>query len=447
MKSTKQIFQRKIYNKLLQWKKERNGETAVLIEGARRVGKSTVAKLFAQQEYKSHIVIDFSNTSTEVFNLFNDISDLEYLFMRLQLIYNVVLHNRQSAIIFDEVQLQPRARQAIKHLVADGRYDYIETGSLISIKKNVKNIVIPSEETKLTMYPMDYEEFRWALGDSVTIPLLHKVFNSHSQLGEAHRKLMRDFRLYMLVGGMPQAVNEYINTNNLQRVDIVKRDILNLYDDDFRKIDSTGRIAMLFDSIPAELNKNTSRYQVSSVIKGARNERFSELLADLKSSMTVNIAYHANDPNIGMAQNKDLSKYKMYVGDTGLFVTLAFKDKEFTDNIIYQQLLNDKLSVNLGYVYENAVAQILKASGNELFYYTFPTDSGKHFYEIDFLLARHNKICPIEVKSSGYKKHASLDEFSNKFSSRILNKYLIYCKDSSKEQDIYYLPFYLTPFL
>ena len=440
-------FKRKLYSTLLTWKKERNGKTAALIEGARRVGKSTLVEQFARQEYRSYILIDFSKASVETFNLFRDISDLDYIFLRLQLIYNVQLYERESVIIFDEVQLQPLARQAIKHLVSDGRYDYIETGSLISIRKNVRGIVIPSEETRMLMHPMDYEEFRWALGDTVTIPLLRKAFESMTPLHEAHRKLMRDFRLYMLVGGMPQSISEYIGTNNLSKVDTVKREILELYSDDFHKIDPSGKISMLFEAIPSELNRNSSRYRVANAVDDARNDRMSEIIADLKSSMTVNISYNVNDPCTGLSQSKDLSRYKLFTADTGLFITLAFKDKAFTDNVIYQQLLSDKLSVNLGYVYENITAQMLRASGNELYYHTFPTESGKHNYEVDFLLARHNKICPIEIKSSGYKSHASLDAFGNKFSERIQKKYLIYAKDLAKEQNIVYLPFYMTPFI
>lgn len=440
-------FKRKLYDTLLTWKKERNGKTAALIEGARRVGKSTLVEQFARQEYRSYILIDFSKASVETFNLFRDISDLDYIFLRLQLIYNVQLYERESVIIFDEVQLQPLARQAIKHLVADGRYDYIETGSLISIRKNVRGIVIPSEETRMLMHPMDYEEFRWALGDTVTIPLLRKAFESMTPLHEAHRKLMRDFRLYMLVGGMPQSISEYIGTNNLSKVDTVKREILELYSDDFHKIDPSGKISMLFEAIPSELNRNSSRYRVANAVDDARNDRMSEIIADLKSSMTVNISYNVNDPCTGLSQSKDLFRYKLFTADTGLFITLAFKDKAFTDNVIYQQLLSDKLSVNLGYVYENITAQMLRASGNELYYHTFPTESGKHNYEVDFLLARHNKICPIEIKSSGYRSHASLDAFGDKFSERIQKKYLIYAKDLAKEQNIVYLPFYMTPFI
>ena len=326
------------------------------------------------------------------------------MFVRLQLAYGVSLHERHSVIIFDEVQKQPLARQAIKHLVADGRYDYIETGSLISIRKNVKDIIIPSEEVRVNMYPIDYEEFRWALGDNDTIPLLRSISENPVSLGEAaHRKLLRDFRLYMLVGGMPQAVSTYLTTNNLAEVDNTKREILDLYDADFMKIDDSGKLSMLFNAIPAELNKNASRYQVSSVIDNGKADRITDYIADLRESMTVNMAYHVSDPNAGMSFYKDLNRYKMFLADTGLFVTLAFRDKDFTENIIYEKLWNDKLNTNLGYLYENVVAQMLRASGNELFYHTFPTEKGNRNYEIDFLLARKNKICPIEVKSSGYR--------------------------------------------
>ena len=442
------MFRRKIYDKLLEWKTESDGRTALLIDGARRVGKSTVVEEFAKNEYESYILIDFSRASKAVKELFEDISDLDYLFLQLQLQYKVDLHERRSLIIFDEVQQCPLARQAIKALVADHRYDYVETGSLISIKRNVKDILIPSEERKISMYPMDHEEFLWAVGDTITIPLLKKVFDSGKPVGaQIHRKLMRDFRLYMLVGGMPQAVNEYIETNNFRKVDQIKRDILNLYEDDFKKIDPTGKLSSLFDAIPAQLNKNASRYQVSSVLNGERAENILESIAELKDSKTVLVSYHANDPNAGMSNNKDLGKFKLFLSDTGLFTTLMFKDRDFTENIIYEKLLNDKLSANLGYLYENAVAQILTANGDALFYHTFMNESTRRNYEIDFILARKNKVCPIEVKSSGYKTHASLDAFSRKFSDRILDKYLIYTKDFAKDEDIFCLPTYLVQFL
>ncbi len=442
------VFKRKIYDRLLQWKKESQGRTALMIEGARRVGKSTAAETFGKNEYDSYILIDFSIASQTVKDLFDDLSDLNFFFLQLQLLYRTDLVERRSLIIFDEVQLFPAARQAIKALVKDGRYDYIETGSLISIRKNVKDILIPSEERKLSMYPMDYEEFLWATGDVTTTKLLRGAFENRKAVGEQmNRKLMRDFRLYMLIGGMPQAVDEYLRTNNFRLVDEVKRDILNLYEEDFRKIDPTGRVSMLFDAIPAELNKNASRYQVSSVLGNERADSILELIAELKDSKTVIAAYHANDPNTGMSNHKDLGKFKLFLADTGLFTTLAFKDKDFTENSIYEKLLNDKLSVNLGYLYENIVAQMLTANGNELFYYTFMNEKTRHNYEIDFILARNNKICPIEVKSSGYKTHASLDKFSEKYSGRISEKYLVCTKDMQKDKDVLMLPVYMVPFL
>lgn len=442
------MFKRKIYDKLLEWKKESDGHTALLVEGARRIGKSTVVEEFGKKEYESYILIDFAFAPQSVKDLFLDMSDLNYFFLQLQLQYHVDLVERKSLIIFDEVQFCPLARQAIKVLVKDHRYDYIETGSLISIKKNVQNILIPSEERKINMFPMDYEEFRWALEDNTTIPLLKKAYDSKMPLGDAmSRKMMRDFRLYMLVGGMPQAVNEYITTNNFRKVDLVKRDILKLYDDDFKKIDPTGRISMLFDAIPAQLNKNASRYQVSSVLENERADSILELLAEMVNSKTVLISYRANDPNSGLSANKDLKLFKLFVGDTGLFTTLMFKDKDFTENEIYDKLLNDKLSSNLGYLYENAVAQTLAANGNELFYHSWQNETSKHNYEVDFLITRKNKICPIEVKSSGYKAHTSLDEFCKKFSSRISDKYIVYTKDLAKDADMLYIPMYMASLL
>lgn len=442
------IFERKIYQRMLEWKRDSDGKTALLIKGARRVGKSTVVEEFARKEYSSYILIDFSIAPKEVHELFKDISDLNYIFLRLQLIYHVNLESRKSVIIFDEVQKEPLARQAIKQLVKDGRYDYIETGSLLSIKKNVENILIPSEETRMEMVPMDYEEFRWALGDKVTIPMLKSAFENKMSLGDdMNRRLLRDFRIHMLVGGMPQAVNEYIETNNFSKVDQIKRMILELYQDDFRKIDQTGRASLMFYAIPSELAKNASRYQVSSVIQKARQDRLLGIVAEMKDSMTVNIAYHANDPSAGISLHEDSDKYKMFIGDTGLFTTLAFMDKDFTENIIYEKLLSDKLDTELGYLYENMVAQMLYANGNRLFYYTFPKEKSTHRYEVDFLIAKRNKVCPIEVKSSGYKTHASIDAFGEKFSGEIGQKYLIYTKDLRKDGDILCLPIYMAMFL
>ena len=440
------VFKRKAYKKLLEWKQKRNGSTAILIEGARRVGKSTLVETFASNEYESHILIDFNKASKEVKLLFEDLMNFDFLFMQLQAHYNVILKNRKSGIIFDEVQQCPQARQAIKYLVADGRYDYIETGSLISIKKNTKNITIPSEEERITLYPMDYEEFRWALGDESTMPLLGSFYERHLPLGSAHRAKMRDLRLYMLVGGMPQAVNAYLETNNLSIVDEVKRGIIKLYQDDFQKLDSSGRLETLFMEIPSQLSQNTNRYRPYSAIGEVNSDKMIEFLRSLEDSKTVLISYHSNDPNVGMSLTKDISKYKLFCADTGLFVTLAFWDKDFTENIIYQKLLSDKLSANLGYIYENLVAQMLSASGNKLFYYTWPKDS-THNYEIDFLVSRGSKLHPIEVKSSGYRRHASLDAFCLKYSGLVDKRYLIYTKDFSKDGETILLPVYMTPLI
>ena len=437
------MFKRKVYDALLEWKKESDGQTAAMIEGARRIGKSTVAEEFAKNEYESYILIDFSIASKATRDLFEDISDLNYLFLQLQLQYKADLKERKSVIIFDEVQKCPLARQAIKHLVKDHRYDYIETGSLISIKKNVKDIVIPSEERKINMYPMDYEEFLWAIGDNSSHNVIKQFFEMGKPLGQqTNRKLLRDFRLYMLV------VEAYINTNNFKKVDSVKRDILNLYEDDFIKIDSTGRASMLFDAIPAQLNKNTCRYHVSTALKrDVRADDLLQLIAEMKDSKTVLVSYHADNPNVGMSATIDLAKFKMFVCDTGLFTTLMFKDRDFTENEIYEKLLSDKLSANLGYLYENVVAQMLTATGNELFYHTFMNPSSRHNYEVDFLITRKNKVCPLEIKSSGYKKHASLDHFCEKYSDRILKKYLVYTKDYAKDKDVICLPIYMLQFI
>ena len=440
------IFKRKLYERLLEWKRVKNGQSAILIEGARRVGKSTLIEQFAKNEYESYILIDFNVASDEVKSLFNNLMNMDYIFLQLQALYKVVLKERKSVIIFDEVQKCPLARQAIKYLVKDGRYDYIETGSLISIKKNTKNITIPSEEERVILYPMDYEEFRWALGDEATIPLLRTFYEKRIPLDKAHRDKMRDFRLYMLVGGMPQAVNAYIETNNFSLVDRVKRNIIKVYQDDFQKLDETGRLETLFMEIPSQLSQASNRFKPYAVLGDVDDEKLLELLRELEDSKTTLFSYHSNDPNVGMSLTKDISKFKIFCADTGLFVTLAFWDKDHTDNIIYHKLLNDKLSTNLGYVYENIIAQMLATSGNKLFYYTWPKDP-THNYEIDFLISRGAKIHPIEVKSSGYKSHKSLDVFCQKFSHVVERRYLIYTKDLKKDKETLLLPVYLTPFI
>lgn len=374
------IFKRKVYDALLSWKQTHNGKTAALIEGARRVGKSTIVEEFAKKEYKSYILIDFNKASKAIKSLFDDLMDMNEIFLQLQAAYNVLLEDRKSVIIFDEVQKCPNARQAIKYLVADGRYDYIETGSLISIKNNTKNISIPSEETRINMYPLDYEEFRWALGDTATVPLLAKMLEKNIPLGAAHRQKMRELRLYMLIGGMPQAINTYLDTNNMSMVDQTKREIIKLYQDDFLKIDPSGRLGRMYMQIPAQLSNGNGRYKPFQVLGKVNDDKMVELILDLDDSKTVNIAYHTHDPNIGMPLTEDWTRYKIFCSDTGLFTTLAFWDKTVTENLIYQKLLNDKLEANLGYVFENLVAQMLTASGNKLFYYTWPKDE-KHNYE------------------------------------------------------------------
>ena len=432
---------------MLAWKAESAGTTALLIEGPRRVGKSTIVRQFAQQEYRSYVLIDFAMASNEEKGLFNDISDLDYFFTRLKLLKGVSLYERESVIIFDEVQQYPIARQAIKYLVADGRYDYIETGSLISIHLNVDRIVIPSEEEAISMYPMDYEEFRWALGDTETLPLLREMLAKKKSLGDdVNRKLLRDYRLYMLVGGMPQAVSRFLDTHDLMMVDKVKRSILRLYEQDFHKLDKTEKVKAIFKAIPSELYKNTTRYQMTTVLGKVNADTVRGLVEMLNDSKTVHIAYHSNDPNVGMGLTTEKSSYKMYLCDTGLFVTLAFWDKAATENIIYQKLLSDKLDANLGYIYENAVAQALASAGNKLFYYTW-IDDQKHRYEVDFLLSRGTKLWPLEVKSSGYNTHKSLDMFCQKFSHRISNRYLVYTKDLRTDGEVTMIPIYMVGLL
>ena len=438
------IFRRKIYDKLKKWKEEKKGTSALLIKGCRRVGKSTIAEEFAKTEYKSYILIDFSEANQEVMTIFDDMSDIDLFFVRLSVYYPVELFTRESLIIFDEVQLCPKARQAIKALVRDGRYDYIETGSLITLKKNIKDIRLPSEETSIEMLPMDFEEFLWAIGDNVTYKTIMLYFENKKPLGDAVvRQLMRTFRLYMLVGGMPQAVLRYLETNNFRLVDETKREIIDLYESDFYKIDSTGNISLLFDNIPGILASGYNKFTPSRMLNGSRYEGAS-LVADLISSLTVNPCYHVNDPSAGLGITTNLNKYKLYLADTGLFVTLAFKSKQFTDNEIYKKLLSDKLDVNMGYVYENMVAQMLKASENNLYYHTFGKEGSTHSYEIDFILERNAKLCPVEVKSGQSSVHSSLDAFMIKYSAKTLTSYLIYPKDYRRDGNTWLLPVFMT---
>ena len=442
------IFRRKIYDKMLEWKTNRSQKYSLLIKGARRVGKSTIAKEFAKKEFKSYILIDFAHASKAIIELFEDMYDLDMFFLKLQQFSKTRLYENESVIIFDEIQLCPKARQAIKYLVADGRYRYIETGSLLSLRRNTQDILIPSEEYKISMYPMDYEEFLWAIGDNVTADTIRLLLETKKPAGNSmHRELMRIFRLYMLIGGMPQAIETYLEKKNLCSVDETKRAIVDLYEEDFTKIDGTGLAGDIYDSIPASLTGNSSRYVYSSAKKGTRSEQIYRLIPDMLSSYTVNIAYHANNPGVVMALEKDTERFKLFTSDIGLFITLSYKDKDFTENLIYDKLLSDKLDANLGYVYENAVAQILVAKGNNLFYYTEKSETSNHLHEIDFLLSSGTKICPIEVKSGNYKTFKSFDDFCNKFSSRIGEKYIVHTKDYKRENGVTFIPVYMLPFL
>lgn len=443
------IFKRKIYESMTRWKTERNGKTALLIKGARRIGKSTIAREFARREYKSFIAIDFAKASDAVKGLFDNLDNMDYIFLFLQAQYHVTLHERESAIIFDEVQLCPKARQAIKYFVEDGRYDYIETGSLISIRKNVEGILIPSEETRLTMYPMDYEEFLWATGDTATFQLIKYSFDRKKALGDAaNREMMRQFRLYMLIGGMPQSVNAYLDTNNLAAADAIKREIIELYADDLRKIDKSGKASLLFESIPGQLASSKLKFEPRSIVDNVTEDKISDIWKDLDDSLTVNFAYRTTDPNVGLGLHRDMDAFRIYLCDTGLFVTMAFRDRDVSENALYQRLLSDKLAADLGYVYENAVAQMLRAAGHTLYYYTFPADKEKKkYYEIDFLTVSGDKVNPIEVKSSGYKAHRSLDVFRERHSSRIGQPTIIYTKDLRQEGGVLYLPAYMTPLI
>ncbi len=439
-------FKRKAYDKLLEWKNLYSDKYAVLLEGARRVGKSTIAENFAKNEYKSYILIDFSKTTSNILECFDDIGNLNIFFLRLQAETGITLYEQESLIIFDEVQLFPKARQAIKHLVFDGRYSYLETGSLISIKKNVKDILIPSEEMRIQVYPMDYEEFCDATGSNYE--LLHEIYNCGTAIGQAtNRKLMRDLRIYMAVGGMPQAVEAYVNGKNFSEIDMIKRQIISLYEEDFKKIDDSGRISALYHSIPAQLAKDTRKYRITTAIGKKNNTKAEELLYELIDSKTVLPCYNSTNPRVSLTNTKDFNSYKLYLSDTGLFVTLLFIDRPVTENDVYAKLLSDKLPANLGYLYENLIAQMIAASGRELFYHTWEKNGSTHYYEVDFLISEGSKINAFEIKSSGTGKHESIKEFSNKFSQNVNKVYLISQKDVGREENLLLKPFYFMPFL
>ena len=446
------MLKRKIYNKLVAWKNNSNGATAMMIDGARRVGKSYIVEEFAKTQYKSYIMIDFGNAPQAVLDLFlNDSADLDLFFAKLSSFFRTPLYTRESLIVFDEVQQYPRARQLIKYLVADGRYDYIETGSLIRLKKNVQDIIIPSEEDHIEMFPLDFEEFLWALGDETTYPLIKKCFESKIPLGmPIHRKIMNDFRQYLLVGGMPQSVLAYINGKNFEASDIAKRRILKLYRDDIAKFAEgyEDKVFALFDNIPGQLSKKEKKYKLSSLGKQARFRTFESSFIWLNEAMVVNTCFNATDPNVGLALSADNTTQKCYMSDTGLLVTHTFKDKKYTDNELYRAILFGKLSINEGMLVENAVAQMLRQHRERLYFHSrCDSKNRENHIKIDFLITEGKKISPVEVKSGNYRSHASLDKFRRRFSSVIGNSYILYTNDVMIKDGIIHLPLYMAELL
>ena len=446
------ILKRKIYQKMLDWKKESNGASVLMLDGARRVGKSFICEQFGKKEYKSMMLIDFGNITRTITDIFdNDSADLDMFFAKLSAHYRIQLYRRESLIVFDEVQRFPRARQLLKYLVADGRYDYIETGSLLSLKQNVKDILIPSEEDHLEIFPLDFEEFLWAMGDEVTVPFLRQCFEQRSPLGQAlHRRVMNDFRQYMLIGGMPQVITEYLKEKSFAAADRVKKRILTLYRNDIAKfaIGYEKKIISIFDTIPGQLSKKEKKYKLSAINKSARLRSYEDSFMWLDDAMIVNPCFNATDPTIGLSLSSDHSTQKIYMADTGLLVTHSFRDNEYVDNELYRAILLDKLSVNEGMLMENVVAQILRCNRHRLYFYSrVDTDNRKNTMEIDFLIAAKKKISPVEVKSSAYRAHSSLDKFRRKFSSKLGDAYILYTKDILVKEDIVHLPIYMAMFL
>ena len=447
-------MKRKIYSQLLDWKNTRKGEVALLIEGARRIGKSYIVEEFAKNEYTSYILIDFNQVSNRVKKWFDDyIEDLDTFFELLEQHYHVKLVPRQSVIIFDEVQLCPRARAAIKYLVADGRYDYLETGSLISIKRNVKNIVIPSEERAIEMYPMDFEEFLWAMGNETLMPFIEKHFTTGAPLKDIHREAMDMFRRYMIVGGMPQAVEKYVQTHDLEQVDAVKRDILSIYRNDIRKY--AGRLAMkvesVFDEIPSQLQRNERKFRLADLKKDARMRDYETAFMWLSDAKIVNCCYNTTAPNIGLKLNMERTTLKCYMADTGLLISHAFDEKRIVSDELYRKLLMDKLEVNAGMLIENIVAQMLVAAGHKLYFYSnTDKEDANNRMEIDFLIrkdtvtSRHN-IIPIEAKSSSGYTITSLQKCVRKFGGFVISPTVVHASDSRIDGDIRYLPLYMVP--
>jgi predicted AAA+ superfamily ATPase len=437
---------------MLDWKNESHGTSVLMLDGARRVGKSFLCEQFGKNEYKSMILIDFGNIAKETADLFeSESSSLNLFFAKLAAYYHVTLHKRESLIVFDEVQLFPRARQLLKYLVADGRYDYIETGSLLSLKQNVKDILIPSEEEHLEIFPLDFEEFLWAMGDETTVPFLRLCFKQMKPLGQAlHRRVMNDFRQYILVGGMPQAVVTYCEEKDFAAADRMKKRILTLYRNDISKFAGTYRnkVIAIFDSLPGQLSKKEKKYKLSSINKTARLRSYEDAFMWLGDAMIVNLCFNATDPNVGLALSSDHTTQKIYMADTGLLATHAFRDNEYIENELYRAILLDKLNINEGMLIENAVAQMLRCNGHRLYFYSrADTNNRENMMEIDFLIANKKRICPIEVKSSAFKAYSSLKKFRGKFSSTLGEAYILYPKDIMVKDNIIHLPLYMAMFL
>lgn len=450
-------MKRKIYDKLLSWKNTSNGDTALLIDGARRVGKSYIAENFAKDNYKSYILIDFNKMNEDVCNLFvNYLDDLDTLFMYLSSYYNIKLYKRESVIIFDEVQMFPKARAAIKYLVADGRYDYIETGSLMSIRKNVKDITIPSEERHIRMYPMDFEEFLWAMDNEMLMPVVRDCFKKKKPMGQMlHRKAMDYFRQYMIVGGMPQAVAKYVQTRDFEAVDAVKRDILTLYREDIVKHSNGNELEIeaIFDEIPAQLSKHEKKFKLSDIKPTARMREYKQPFYWLDDAMIVNTCYNSSEPNIGLKMNMERKTLKCYMADTGLLISHAFDENGIVSEEIYKKLLFDKLSINSGMLMENIVAQMLTAAGHKLYFFSKSSrENAEDRMEIDFLIAKskitnkHN-ISPIEVKSGDRYTLSSIKKFINKYKEQTNTPYVLHTRDLKEENGITYLPLYMTMLL
>lgn len=450
-------MKRKIENRLIEWKEKSNGKTALLLDGARRVGKSYIAEEFARSNYKSYILVDFNKAGDDVKELFDkNLSDLNSFFMYLSAAYNTKLYERDSLIILDEVQLYPRARAAIKFLVDDGRYDYMETGSLMSIKKNVKDIVIPSEERHIKMYPMDFEEFLWAKGEELIMPAIIDSFKKKKPLGQGlHRRIMTLFREYVIIGGMPQAVGEYIENSDFEAVDLIKRDILELYRQDIKKHASgyETKVESIFDEIPAQLSKHEKRFTLAALKKGSRYRDYESAFLWLQDSMITNLCFNSTEPNIGLRMKRDNSSFKMYMGDTGLLISHAFDENGIVSEEIYKKLLFGKLEVNEGMIFENIVAQMLTANEKKLYFYSNPSRNDKDSrMEIDFLLAkskttsRHN-ISPIEVKSGKNYTLSSLNKFRKKYREQLDVAYVLHLSDLEEKDGILYLPVYMTGLL